>query len=221
MHLLPLRGRGFDCNIFLLKHQGSNAYDLVDAGIGTDHAHMLAQVTEVTDPHRIQSVAVTHEHFDHTGGLPHWQKLGAKIITSGPTAEKLAAGHDVTSKMFGADLPVLHVDQVVGDGDHITMGGQSVAVLGTPGHSPGSVCYWHDASGTLFSGDTVFAQGGIGRFDFPDSNVAELYESILKLERLPVNALHCGHGPGLEGNMAKASLARSVEHVTSCLGARS
>ncbi len=219
MRVVPVGGRGFDCNVFLLKDPASNAYDLVDAGVGMDHERVLAEVAAVVDPHRVRHVAVTHEHFDHVGGLPRWQELGARVVASGPTADKLRAGHDVTSKMFGADLPVLEVDAVVGDGDHVPLGGVDVAVLGTPGHSPGSLCYWHEASGTLFSGDTVFAQGGIGRFDFPDGDVRDLEASILRLERLPVRSLHCGHGPSVDGAEAGASLHGSARYVRSCVPA--
>lgn len=217
MKVVPVGGRGYDCNVFLLKDPHSNAFDLVDAGVGHDHARILAEVSRVTDPHRIQRVAVTHEHFDHTGGLPQWQRLGARVFTSAATADKLRAGHDVTSRMFGHDLPTLEPDGVVGEGDHIPLGGVDATVLSTPGHSPGSVCFWHAGSGTLFSGDTVFGQGGIGRFDFPDGDVRELYESILRLERLPVRALHCGHGHSIEGDGAAESLRLSARHAASCV----
>ena len=217
MRVVPLGGRGYDCNLFLLKDPGANAYDLVDAGVGHDHERILAEVGRVVDPRRVQRVAVTHEHFDHTGGLPRWKELGARIYTSAATADKLRAGHDVTSAQFGHDLPTLEPDGVVGEGDHLPLGGVDVAVLETRGHSPGSVCYWHEDSGTLFSGDTVFSQGGIGRFDFPDGDVRELYESVLRLERLPVRALHCGHGGSVEGDTARESLALSARHVASCI----
>ncbi len=214
---MRLGGRGFDCNLFLLKDDTSNTYDLVDAGIGTDHARILAEVAAVIDPHRVKTVAVTHEHLDHVNGLPAWQRLGAKIATSQATADKLHVGHDPTSAMFGQCIPTLDVDRVLLDEDDIELGGITHRALRTPGHSPGSMCYWHEGSGTLFSGDTVFAQGGIGRFDFPDGDVRVLAESILRLERLPVRALHCGHGPSVDGDAAARSLKGSAANVQACL----
>ncbi len=215
--VVTLGGRGFDCNLFLLKDPESNTYDLVDAGIGTDHTQILSEVASVMDPHRIRHVAITHEHLDHVNGIPAWQGLGAKIATSQATADKLLVGHDPTSAMFGQRIPTLEVDRILEDEADIELGGSTFRALATPGHSPGSMCYWHDASGTLFSGDTVFAQGGIGRFDFPDGDVAVLAESILRLERLPVHSLHCGHGPSVEGDAAKRSLKGSAANVRSCL----
>ncbi len=214
-HLLA--SQGFDCNVFLLKDPKSNQYDLVDAGIGVNHALLVKQVASLVDPHRIRIVAVTHEHLDHVNGLPLWQQLGAKIASSPATAAKLAAGHDPTSAMFGQDIPKLLVDTQVEDGDRLALGGADHEVLLTPGHSPGSCCFWNPSDGVLFAGDTVFADGGIGRFDFPDGNVRQLAESVLRLERLPVAVLHCGHGASPQGEQAARSLKGSVAHVEACL----
>lgn len=115
------------------------------------------------------------------------------------------------------DIPSLEVDRVIHDGDRVQLGAAEHEALLAPGHSPGSVVYWNDKDGTLFSGDTLFAQGGIGRFDFPDGDVKVLAESILRLERLPVRVLHCGHGPSVEGDDAARSVRGSLQHVRACL----
>jgi hydroxyacylglutathione hydrolase len=217
MKVVRCGGRGWDCNQFLVKDDAANAYDLVDAGHGLDFDHVLAEVAAVIDPHRIRRVAVTHEHLDHVNGLPRWQALGAKVVASHGAARKLGQGRDPTSEMFGGRIPVVHVDEEVGDGDHVRLGAADFEVLATPGHSPGSACYWHPGSGTLFSGDTLFAQGGIGRFDFPDGELRVEAESILRLSRLPVRVLHCGHGPSVDGDDASRSVAGSLRHVQACL----
>lgn len=210
-------GRGWDCNQFLLKDPKSNAFDMVDAGHGQDFEQVLTEISAVIDPRRVRSIAITHEHLDHVNGLPAWQSLGAEIVTSPACADKLRRGHDPTSEMFGTSIPTLDVDREVGDGDTLNLGGRDHQVLLTPGHSPGSVCYWEPHDATLFAGDTLFAGGGIGRFDFPDGNVAQLHESILRLEKLPVRVLHSGHGPSEEGDAATRSVKGSVAHVTACL----
>lgn len=216
MKVVRVGGRGWDCNQFLVKHEGANAYDLVDAGHGLDFERVLAEVAAIAEPHRIATVAVTHEHLDHVNGLPKWQELGAKVAASWGAADKLARGRDPTSEKFGGRIPTLTVDRVLDDGEGLSLGGQEFACLAVPGHSPGSMCYWHEASGTLFSGDTLFAEGGIGRFDFPDGDLRLLDANVKRLGKLPVRVLHCGHGPSVEGEAAGRSVAASVRHVQAC-----
>ncbi len=215
--VIPVGGRGWDCNQFLIKDPKSNQFDMVDAGHGQDFASVLAEIKSIIDPRRVRRVAITHEHLDHVNGLPQWKQLGAIIATSPGCAAKLAAGHDPTSARFGMDIPKLAVDEELTDGSHIMLGDCEHEVLLTPGHSPGSACFWEPASGTLFAGDTLFANGGIGRFDFPDGDVKLLYESILRLDKLPVQVLHSGHGPSERGDAATRSVRGSVANVTSCL----
>ncbi len=215
--IIQVGGRGWDCNQFLLKDESSNAYDLVDAGHGLNFDQVLENVAQVIDPKRVRTVAITHEHLDHVNGLPRWKALGARIVTSPACAHKLRVGHDPTSAKHGMDIPTMDVDQEVQDGDHLRLGDRDHACILSPGHSPGSICYWDEGTGTLFSGDVLFAQGGIGRFDFPDGDLNAHLETILRLGELPVRALHCGHGPSVEGDEAGRSVQGSVAHVRSCV----
>ena len=217
MKAVRIGGRGWDCNQFLVKDPASNSYDLVDAGHGLDFERILQEVAAVVDPHRIGTVAVTHEHLDHVNGLPEWQELGANVAASRGAADKLERGRDPTSERFGGRIPTLTVDRVLDDGEALRLGGQEATCLAVPGHSPGSMCYWHEASGTLFSGDTLFAEGGIGRFDFPDGDLRLLDANVKRLGKLPVRTLHCGHGPSVEGDAAGRSVAASVRHVQMCV----
>jgi hydroxyacylglutathione hydrolase len=218
--IVRVGGRGWDCNQFLVKDPGANRYDLVDAGHGLDFDRILGEVAAIIEPRRIRSVVVTHEHLDHVNGIPRWKELGAKVAASRGAARKLHEGRDPTSEMFGGHIPRVDVDTILADGDHVRLGSDDFAVLEVPGHSPGSACYWHEASGTLFSGDTLFAEGGIGRFDFPDGDLAKLAQHIERLGGLPVRVLHCGHGPSPEGDDAARSLRASVAHVRQCLRER-
>ncbi|MCA1812190.1 MAG: MBL fold metallo-hydrolase, partial [Halobacteriales archaeon] len=179
--IVKVGGRGYDCNQFLVKDAKGNRFDMVDAGIGTDFGRVLQEVAAVIDPKRVRRVVLTHEHLDHANGLPLWRDLGAELVASRRAAAKLHMGHDPTSEMFGGHIPKLDVDHVVGDGDTLLLGERDFAVLETPGHAPGSACYWDEGEGVLFAGDMLFAEGGIGRFDFPDSSPQQILESILRL----------------------------------------
>ena len=70
-----------------------------------------------------------------------------------------------------------------------------IQIIETPGHTPGSVCYYLREYGYLFSGDTVFSENFdvIGRTDLPMSDLNKLQESLDKLKRLYIRKLFPGH----------------------------
>ena len=79
------------------------------------------------------------------------------------------------------------------DGGLIEFGDESLKVMHTPGHTPGSICLIGER--LAFTGDTLFA-GSIGRTDFPESSPSDMRFSLQKLMQLPDNLLiYPGHGP--------------------------
>jgi glyoxylase-like metal-dependent hydrolase (beta-lactamase superfamily II) len=62
-------------------------------------------------------------------------------------------------------------------GEVLQAGGLDLHVLGTPGHTPGGLCFYHPGSASLFSGDTLFA-GSVGRSDFEGGDHGQLIASI-------------------------------------------
>ena len=77
----------------------------------------------------------------------------------------------------------------------------------TPGHTIGSMCLI--GKNCLFSGDTVFADGGVGRWDLDTGNYEQLLDSLEKLADIMVDDLYPGHGPSARGN-APDHLAMSL-----------
>jgi hypothetical protein len=71
-----------------------------------------------------------------------------------------------------------------------------IVVLETPGHTPGSVCFYAEKEGILFSGDTLFFDG-VGRTDMPGGSDRKLKESIQKKIAVlpPETRVFPGHGP--------------------------
>ena len=68
-------------------------------------------------------------------------------------------------------------------------------VLHTPGHSICSIALYDKNTKTIVSGDTVYTDGGIGRWDLPTGNYEELVASVRRLSNMEVRALYPGHGP--------------------------
>jgi hydroxyacylglutathione hydrolase len=177
MHVSWIPGDGFFANAFVI---GSV---LVDAGV-TPMA-----VQQYKDA--IETIVLTHCHYDH---MAHVREIAdmcdAAICIHRRDAQGLADEGLNLSIHFGARTPPLIPDHVLDEGDTIA----ELTVLHTPGHTPGSICLWNEESGTLISGDTVFTDGGFGRFDFPGGSITDLRRSIERLAGLPVEGLWPGHG---------------------------
>jgi hydroxyacylglutathione hydrolase len=78
------------------------------------------------------------------------------------------------------------------DGNLIKFGNETLKVIHTPGHTPGSICLVGEK--LVFTGDTLFA-GGIGRTDFPGGSMTDMRLSLKRLTSLPNNLLvYPGHG---------------------------
>lgn len=80
--------------------------------------------------------------------------------------------------------------------EFVTLGDERLEVFLTPGHSPGSVCFYHADEKFVISGDVLFS-GSIGRSDFPGGNYETLIHSIQsELLVLPDDVtIYSGHGP--------------------------
>ena len=94
------------------------------------------------------------------------------------------------------------VDTKVAQGDIVEVGSMAFKVLHTPGHTPGSICFYivpacgtdPDGCPVLISGDTLF-EGSIGRTDFAGGSMADMRASLKKLAKLPdATIVLPGHG---------------------------
>jgi len=166
---------------------------LVDTGTGTNKDYLVSQLEKygvrIED---INLVVNTHCHFDHIGGNHFFEN--AEIAVHSLDAVSMR-NKDTLGTMGNAflDGDNSRVDIELEDGDKI--GG--FEVIHTPGHTSGGICLWDGVN--LTSGDTVFANGGVGRTDI-GGNWGDLKESVFRLTELNVVNLLPGHGPVVKGN---------------------
>lgn len=196
--IIPLIGSGFESNCFIVA--GEKAA-VIDAG----------------DPHRILEkmgglniqtayLINTHCHYDHVLGLGVLkQRLGGLVALHEADADALDAGERdlILADAFGARPPMVKVDVRLRDGSVIDLGGLCLDVIHTPGHTPGSICLYEPETKSLFSGDTVFADG-VGRTDFPKGSFEDLKKSVETLIELHnesgIGTVYPGHGPTTTGD---------------------
>ena len=160
-----------------------------------DPAYDVAGVLDVAaaDGMRVTGALVTHYHPDHVGG----DMMGLHI----EGVERLLEAAPVPIHVQADEAPWVRRVTNVGEGDLVThasgdvvtVGGIDVELIHTPGHTPGSQCFFVDGR-YLVSGDTLFLEG-CGRTDLPGGDPARLYESLTqKLAKVPDDAvLFPGH----------------------------
>ncbi len=193
-------GRGYDSNIYVIPGRKTT---IVDTGTGLYSKQIVSDIKEIIDPERIQQIIITHEHFDHCGGVRKLHDIisdSVKIMAHVDASDKIERGDSDFARMLGGVMPKMPVDVKLKESDSVEIGDETYRVIHTPGHSPGSMCLYAEKSKTLFSGDTVFSHGSFGRYDFPGSDAGLLRDSIERLSKLDVEYLYPGHESIVEGD---------------------
>lgn len=196
---------------------GSRRALLIDTGLGVgDLGAVVGRLTTLP-----VLAAVTHAHWDHIGGLHCFSETAVHRAEAPWLAGRfplpLAAVRSQLLKepcTFPADFdPAAYAlyaggaTRLLADGDVLDLGGRQVSVLHTPGHSPGHVCYWEAARGTLYAGDLLYA-GCLDAF-YPTTDPAAFRLSVARVRQLPVQQVLPGHHalelePGFPGRVDDA-----------------
>lgn len=146
----------------------------------------------------LKYVVNTHAHADHTcGNRTILLRTNAQLVIHSDDADQMTSGKNKAFSLAMGKKPSPRPDITVEEGDSITIGNEALRVIGTPGHSPGSICLYSE--GHLFTGDTLFV-GAVGRTDLAGGDFGTLLLSIKKLLTLPLETKvwpghHYGESP--------------------------
>lgn len=191
---------------------------LVDGGLGV--APLRPAFPELFDG-RETIVVATHTHADHIGAIHEFEQrwvhpveaafleapsrgtlvsadipaearqrfvtagyppLGPALVTAIPHA-----GYDLGRYALQGAKPT----RLVGEGDTVDLGDRAFRVLHVPGHSPGSIALFEEATGTLFAGDVIY--DGPLLYRGPAMDIGDYVRSFARLRALPVTIVHAGH----------------------------
>lgn len=165
---------------------------------------------------KVEWVLETHAHADHLSAAPFFkEKLGAKI----GIGEHIQQVQAIFKQIFNLEKEFLpngaQFDRLFKDGEELKVGGFSIKVMHTPGHTPADLAYIVNDK-MAFVGDTLFMPDvGTARCDFPGGSAKTLYQSIKKLLSLPAETeIYICHDYPTQGrgHEYKTSVAEQLEH---------
>ncbi len=188
MRVIPLHrdsDSDYSCTCYWVlgdHNTGTDRNTLIDTGSSnlSNLAYFMKEMTILSKgigKMAVEQVILTHEHFDHAGGLPGLERQFAP-------------------KTFSW-LPLGKQHMEARDGMHLTVGDQDAIIVHTPGHSDDSICIYLPAVRTLFSGDTIF------RITDSQGSYTHAYlESLERLAALDLVAVYPGHGAPILDNVS-------------------
>jgi len=211
MEIQTLRGLGYDCNSYLIKDR---IWVLVDVGTDQNVEKLVSFISKQKGLEKVKKIVLTHTHFDHAGGAAEMSELtGAEILVHPLEGDRISSGDFsvALTKLFGSTMRPFRWSPM-DEGSMIETGSANFRVLHLPGHSEGSIGLWEEKTHSLIAGDTVFADGGIGRYDLPSGNLALLRNSLERIASMDVKNLYPGHGREVMDD-GKEHIRKSFESV--------
>jgi hydroxyacylglutathione hydrolase len=182
-------------NSYIVHDAGKAA--MIDPGFygASERAQALGYLEQ--EDLEVERLLLTHAHVDHIIDCAYWSDTYGLPFEMHEQDLPLLKGARQQAAMFGVDMHDPPIPETfIRGGDTMTVGTSSWKVIEAPGHSPGSVCYYHADAGVLLSGDVLF-QGSIGRTDLWRGSMEALLKSIHeKILTLPdETVVYPGHGP--------------------------
>lgn len=180
-------------NCYIVGDDSSREVIVIDPG---GHAREISQTIQNLRA-RVQSIVLTHAHFDHVMGVEALKRSTGARLCVGVNERPVFESVESQGKMFGLAVPPLPDPECwLHEGDVVEAGSLKFQVFEVPGHSPGSIALYNAENAVVFVGD-VLMRGTIGRADFPGCSSADLLRSIRqKLYTLPDGTtVYSGHGP--------------------------
>lgn len=200
LNLISFPVGSYQCNCSIIYSNKTMEAIIIDPG--NDHEFFLKQVK--TMGLKPKKLLHTHAHFDHIGRSTEVSKATGATIHLHKADQFLYDMLPQQGKFFGQNVGTpAPLDSFISDGEEFSIDIDDTEIknflktIHTPGHTPGSCCFYTDYFETpmLFSGDTLFERS-IGRTDLPGGDMNQIIKSIKeRLLVLPEETLVTpGHG---------------------------
>lgn len=173
---------------------------LIDTGLGI--CNISEVIFRLTD--KPVTAVATHIHWDHIGGHKYYPDFYAHEAElnwlNGGFPQPLEAiksyvvdrcelrqGFDINDYKFFQGKPT----RTLRGGEHIKLGGRTIEVIHTPGHSPGHMCFWEEKTGYLFTGDLAYKDTLTAWF--PSTDPEAYLKSLKAISVLPAKKIFPAH----------------------------
>lgn len=179
VHVLNRNSSIYTCRAYLVLGDWNTLEDvntLVDTGTDDSLLEEIATIYTGVGKKAVQQVVLTHNHFDHTGGL-------TEVIRRWQPAV-----------LAHSNRPAGTVQ--LRDGQRLRLGDRQFEVMHVPGHTSDSICLYCEEEGALFSGDTpvrILTPGGV--------YVRPYAEFLAKLARRHLQVIYPGHSDPVTENV--------------------
>lgn len=209
-HIKPF----YRCNCWHIR--GRDRDLLVDSGMGV--VSLRRWVPLVTEKSLL--AVASHTHFDHIGCHHEFEcravhSAEAELLAT-PDRKLVLADPYVTDEIFDRLPPEPYTSEayevssapateLLEDGTILDTGDRHFEVIHTPGHSPGGIALWEEATGVLISGDIIYDGPLIE--DTYHANIDHYVRSMERLQKLPVRVVHGGHFPSFSGEKLTQMIA--------------
>jgi len=176
VHVETLAVGPLGCNCSIVADLSTHRAIIIDPGGDRDAIEARLKALGVT----VDAIIHTHTHIDHVGCTAELQQSSGAAASIHEGDRFLYDMLPVQAAMLGMLAPVkADMDGSLVDGGTLRAGGIELAVLHTPGHTPGSCCFVarQEGDSIVFAGDTLF-RGSIGRTDLWGGDGHAILKSI-------------------------------------------
>lgn len=165
-----------ETNCYLVYDEDRKEAILTDPG---DNAEFILECIEERGV-TVAAIFLTHAHADHVLALPEIrEKITAPVYVHELDEPMLIDGRkNFDNTTFS--IPLEDSDVRLKGGEELEIAGMKIKVLSTPGHTPGSTCFFFPEEGFLLSGDTMFYRSW-GRTDFPGGSETDMINSLANI----------------------------------------
>ncbi len=194
-----------DSHVYLIGLPDSKDFTMVDCGLMDMGAYKLSEIESLgVKPEYLKRVILTHTHLDHIGCLPEIVEAvpGIEVWVHEEEGRYMLRGDDRViwgNKMFESmirseiaipeDFFSIKPSRMLKGGELLELGGISFKVIHIPGHSIGSIGLFNEEHRLFMSGDTIYADGAIGRYDLFSADASQLKSSLELITTLGIDCL--------------------------------